>query len=179
MTSRLFPPHVREQSAPLAPLTVAQQLFAAEHHDLIYAFLHRKGVNVNEYYDIAAMGFLHAVQRYLTQPWLRRYAFPTIAWRAMGQSLAMDCRAEIRRKKAERLYLECCQTHLPDIREEAESRLILHDALSMASPEQYRLAGLRAQGYNVKEAAKMQGIQVKQAHRILAELRNICMHLYI
>lgn len=163
----------------MVPLTETQRQFAADNHDLIYAFLHKKGLSASEYYDVAALGFLQAVQRYLTQPWLKRYAFPTIAWRAMGRSIAMDCRAEIRRKNAERQYLERRQPRSLDIREETEARLILHEAFSSATPEQYRLAGLRAQGYSVKEAAQIQGIQVKQAHRLLEELRKVCGHLHI
>lgn len=52
----------------------------------------RGGLPAGEYYDVAALGFLHAVQRYLTQPWLRKYSFPTIAWQAMGREVAKDYR---------------------------------------------------------------------------------------
>lgn len=97
----------------------------------------------------------------------------------MGRDVAADRRAEIRRKNAERQYLDGSRVWSPDIREEAESRLILHKAYSVASPEQYRTANLRAQGYSFKETAQMQGIQVKQARRLLEELRKICTHLYI
>ncbi len=77
----------------------------------------------------------------------------------MGRDVAADRRAEIRRKNAERQYLDGSRVWSPDIREEAESRLILHKAFSVASPEQYRTANLRAQGYSFKETAQMQGIQ--------------------
>ena len=170
---------MRGQSAPLAPLTQEQQQFAAEHHDLIYAFLGRGGLPVSEYYDVAALGFLHAVQHYLTQPWLRKYAFPTIAWQAMGREIAKDYRTEARRRNAERLYLETQHTRQPSIREKAETKLMLHETFARSSPEQYQLAKLRAQGYTVKEAALTQGIQVKQAYRLLGELRQLCTQIYL
>lgn len=170
---------MRGQSAPLAPLTKVQQQFAAEHHDLIYAFLNRGGLPVSEYYDVAALGFLHAVQRYLSQPWLRKYAFPTIAWQAMGREIAKDYRAEARRKNAERLYLEERHIRRLSIQEEAETKLILHETFARSSPEQYQLARLRAQGYTVKEAALSQGIQPKRAYQLLGELRQICTQIYL
>lgn len=160
-------------------MTEAQRQFAAENHDLIYSFLHTSGCSISEYYDVAALGFLHAVQRYLTQPGLRRYAFATIAWQAMGREIAKDYRTGERRKKAERQYLESYRAKPFNIRQEAESGLILHDMFACASPEQIRLAQLRAQGYTLKEAAHTQGIQVKRAAGLLDDLRKKCAHIYI
>ena len=81
-------------------LSLEQRQFAAEQHNLIYAYLNEKGLYHEEYYDIAAFGYLQAVKRYLTQPALRQYAFSTIAWRAMRQSIAAFHRSEERRKAA-------------------------------------------------------------------------------
>lgn len=176
---RLYPPHFEVRPARLSPLTEEQRRFAEENHGLIYAFLGRNGCNANDYYDAAALGFLQAVQRYLTQPRLRRYAFATIAWQAMGREVARDCRAEARQKEAERRYAALSQPRPPDIHEAAESRLILHETLAQATPGQRQLIRLRADGYSVSEAARLQGIQVKQAGRLLKELRAACAHLYI
>ncbi len=49
------------------PLTEAQRRFAAQYHALIYGFLLEKKLEIREYYDIAAIGYLHAVQRYFTE----------------------------------------------------------------------------------------------------------------
>lgn len=46
------------------PLTEPQRRFAAQYHALIYGFLLEKKLEIREYYDIAAIGYLHAVQRY-------------------------------------------------------------------------------------------------------------------
>lgn len=69
------------------PLTEAQRRFAAQYHALIYGFLLEKKLEIREYYDIAAIGYLHAVQRYFTEKSLHRYRFSTIAWRSMNSSL--------------------------------------------------------------------------------------------
>ena len=68
-------------------MTERQRRFAAKNHNLIYRYLHEKGWEVSEYYDIAAFGYLRAVRRYLTEPGLSIYAFSSIAWRAMAQSI--------------------------------------------------------------------------------------------
>lgn len=72
------------------PLTEAQRRFAAQYHALIYGFLLEKKLEIREYYDIAAIGYLHAVQRYFTEKSLHRYRFSTIAWRSMNSSLNMN-----------------------------------------------------------------------------------------
>ena len=122
-----------------------------------------------EYYDAAALGFLQAVQRYLTRPWLRRYSFSTIAWQAMARGVASDYRAGERRRQAEQRYCEDAMVPAPDLLEE---RLILHDLMSAANSEQRRLVRFRLQGRSIAEAARAQGMSVKQARRLLNELRR-------
>lgn len=83
------------------PLTEAQRRFAAQYHALIYGFLLEKKLEIREYYDIAAIGYLHAVQRYFTEKSLHRYRFSTIAWRSMNSSLNTFRRQEQRRQSHE------------------------------------------------------------------------------
>lgn len=49
------------------PMTPAQQLFAEEHHNLVYAFLNEKKLPEDEYYDVVVFGYLQAVMDYTTQ----------------------------------------------------------------------------------------------------------------
>lgn len=168
--SRLFPPCVREQSAPLRPLTEEQQRFAAENHDLIYAFLHRGRLPVSEYYDVAALGFLRAVQRYLTLPALKKYAFPTIAWQSMGREITVDWRTEERRRKAERRYMETSQ--LSGSCAKLETTQAFHDLMSGASEEQRRIALLRLQGCTMKEISQTLGMDAKRVRRLLNEFHD-------
>ena len=150
-------------------MTEQQRRFAAEHHNLIYTFLQEKGWSVSEYYDIAAFGFLRAVRRYLTEPALEKYAFSTIAWRAMGQSVTSFRRAEARQKDAERRYVEV-QPTASDPVEELESSLFLHELAAISTEEQYKLAELRLQGYTIAETARAQGMSPKRVCRLLREL---------
>lgn len=157
-------------------LSPEQRQFAAEQHNLIYAYLKEKGLYHEEYYDIAALGYLQAVKRYLTQPALRQYAFSTIAWSAMRQSIAAFHRSEERRKAAECAFVE----RLPmatNAWDELERSLILHDLAIASSLEQYAVTRLRLQGYSIREAALAQGISPKRARKLLKELYRVYLAL--
>lgn len=154
-----------------------QRRFAAEQHNLIYAYLREMGWPASEYYDIAAFGFLRAVRRYLTEPALQKYRFSTVAWRAMGQSITSFHRAEARRKEAEQRYVDAAAPPA-DPFEELESRLILHDLAALSSEQQYRLAAMRLQGYSIAEAAHAHGMSTKRVRKLLKELYRAYLELY-
>jgi RNA polymerase sigma factor (sigma-70 family) len=160
-------------------LTEDQRRFAAENHNLIYRYLYEQGRAVDDYYDIAALGFLSAVRRYMTKPELRRYAFSTIAWRSMKQSIASFHRAETRREAAERRYKETVQVTAPDPMSELEARLILHDLVSTASRPQYEMMTLRSQGYSIAETARSLGIEPRRVRSLLRELYRVYLKLYM
>lgn len=81
-----------------APLTQEERRFAADNHRLIHAYLLRRGVPEEDYYGAAALGYLDAVRRYLSEPMLRRHAFATIANRAMRRCVSHAMRARYGRR---------------------------------------------------------------------------------
>lgn len=169
------PPEQRGKPAKMEALTDYQRQFAAQQHNLIYAFLNEKGWRADDYYDIAAFGYLRAVKRYLTEPSLQQYAFSTIAWRAMIQSIFAFHRAEERRKAAECAYLATQAQEDPLA--ELEADLILHDLAAVSSREQYAIAKLRLQGYSIVETALAQGISLKRVRRLMKELYRVYLAL--
>ena len=158
-------------------MTDEQRRFAAEHHNLIYRFLHERGWAVSEYYDIAALGFLRAVRRYLSVPGLEEYAFSSIAWPAMNQSIASFLRAEARRKDAELRYANGLAVSTKDTLAEVETRLLLHALADVSSPKQYELAKMRLQGYTIAEIALARGMSQVRIRRLLRELYRTCLRL--
>jgi RNA polymerase sigma-70 factor (ECF subfamily) len=68
----------------MKPLTADEADFASEHHELIIHFLSSRHLSEVDFYDIAALGFMRAVKKWFERPELHRYAFSTIAWRAMS-----------------------------------------------------------------------------------------------
>ena len=169
---------LEQRARPSAPeaLSPEQRQFAAAQHNLIYTYLSEKGLYHGDYYDIAAFGYLRAVKRYLTEPHLRKYAFSTIAWRAMRQSIAAFHRSEERRKAAERAYAENCPV-AADAWDDLEGDLILHDLAAVSSQEQYTVARLRLQGYSIAEAALAQGVSPKRVRKLLKELYRVYLAL--
>lgn len=119
---------------------------------------------------MADLGFLQAVQRYLTQPWLRRYAFSTIAWQTMARGVAAERKAGERRRLAEQRYVETVRP--AGLGVELEGRLLLHDLMAGATEEQHRLALSRLRGCSMAKAAQLQDMGVKRARRLLKDLRQ-------
>lgn len=170
------PPSVRGGRS--AALTDTQRQFAAKNHNLIYRFLIQEGWDQDEYYDIAALGFLRAARRYDMEAKLKRYAFSTVAWPAMRQSIACYHRAEARRRESEKRYAELHRKVLPDPFEEAEYNLILHDLVRTVDDRQYEMAALRLQGYSIAEIASRRGLSAYRVRKLLQELFRVYLTLY-
>ena len=83
-------------------LTEKQRDFAERNHGLVYSFLHSRNLPEDEFYDVAVFGFLRAVQRYTEEPKLKRYAFSTIAFRAMQSEVGHYRKS----KKAQKRFAE-------------------------------------------------------------------------
>lgn len=68
-------------------LTEFQRIFAEENHNLVRDFLRYNQLEMGEYYDVVALGYLDAVQTYDEDSKARQYKFETIASRKMSDSL--------------------------------------------------------------------------------------------
>ena len=172
-------PQPRGRPGTTGAMTERQRRFAAKNHNLIYRYLHEKGWEVSEYYDIAAFGYLRAVRRYLTEPGLSIYAFSSIAWRAMAQSIAAIHRAERRRQDPAPRVLSAAAPARPPPAPELEARLLLHDLAAVSSKQQYELAEMRLQGYSIAEIALAQGMPKIRIRRLLKELYRAYFQLYM
>ena len=64
-------------------LTKEQKKLVEENHNLIYSFAHKNNLNVNEYYDILAIGLCDAAQTFDEN----RGAFSTVAYHCMKNRL--------------------------------------------------------------------------------------------
>lgn len=155
---------------PLPALTEIQKDFAARHHSLIYTYLIRRQLDIPAYYDIAALGYLQAVRRYLTQPQLACYPFSTLAWRAMRRSLAVYFRAE-QRQLAVRLRLsDCLREKEALLWQELDAHLLLVDLLRIATPEQRALVRLRLEGHSIAGTARAMGLSSRRVSKRLKRL---------
>lgn len=74
------------------PLTIEEQSFAAEHHQLVYSFLRWKNLQYDEWYDTVIFGYLRAVKKWFARPELHCYTFSTIAYGSMKTSFLNEMR---------------------------------------------------------------------------------------
>lgn len=162
------------------PLTEEQRRFAEQNHALVYKFLHRHGLSVDEYYDIVIFGFLLAVQRYLTDASLAPYAFSTVAWSAMESALRNHRRTARRNL---RLHTgngwhgryRLCRRELPPENEwmsQLETTLLLHTLATLVTAQQMKVLQLRAQGVSVRSIAAQLKTNVPQINELLEDVRS-------
>ena len=79
-------------------LTEQERDFAEKNHNLIYTFLHRNHLEIDEFYEPAAFGFLRAVVKYHRLPWLKeKYEFYNIAWNCLRTNVGNEIDAKRRR----------------------------------------------------------------------------------
>jgi RNA polymerase sigma-70 factor (ECF subfamily) len=170
----------------LCELTLEQQTFAEEHHNLVYAFLHKKNLHGDDYYDVIVFGYLRAVQKYLLRTDLRRkYAFSTIAWRAMECELGRHRRAQsCPMRRAVTVSLEavsagierlmptedvCGSNRLP---EQLEDKFLWEEVFASLPREQAEILRMKADGYSTREIAVGRKRQCADIENMISGMRE-------
>lgn len=82
--------------ASLTPLSPAERTLAEQNLYLVPRFLRANRLSADEWYDVVIFRYMLTVQKWFRQPELYRYAFSTIAWKAMQSAVGNE------RKKADR-----------------------------------------------------------------------------
>ena len=166
-------------------LSDVERRFASEHHQLIYGFLNKHSLAEDEYYGVAALGFLRAVHSYLTKAELRRFSFSTIAYRAMSQSVS-QYRRSLKRQVgfADALSLDTggidgrpLATGLSAAERaaytELEEDLLLHALIKKLPPGHSEVVRLRLLGYGIHEIAQRQAVSDKTMRKLLRQIREV------
>lgn len=169
-------------------LTLEQQEFASEHHNLVYRFLRQNHLDEAEFYDVVIFGYLGAVQEYLEKPELLRYKFSTIAWTQMKSCMVSEYiyRNRPKRKASIGTYHEEFDTaalneFLPNrmtaIAETLDNQAIAIRLLSYLTPKEKTVVHLKADGYTYKEIAEQCNITIhgvdNRFYRMRRRLREL------
>lgn len=77
------------------PYIIDTKEFATQNHNLIYKFLKSKNLNIDDWYDVAAIGFMHAVNNYNCNI----SSFSTFAYRCMMNEIKMEKRKFMTEKR--------------------------------------------------------------------------------
>ena len=161
----------QKQSTKLAPLSKRQIRFAEKNHRLVYAFLQERRYDPpDEYYDLAVMGYLRAIERYFTHTYLRRFSFSTVAYRAMQQSIASWKRGENRRRQAEEAYCALYGRRETVCDAEPSEAYFFSELQKCGTPQQAAFALLRMQGYSIVEIAARYKLDPRRVRRLLKSL---------
>lgn len=166
-------------------LSDAERRFASEHHQLIYGFLNKHALAEDEYYGVAALGFLRAVHNYLTKAELKRFSFSTIAYRAMSQSVS-QYRRSLKKQVGftDALSLDTGGTDGRPLAAglsaaeraaytELEEELLLHALITKLPPGHSEVVRLRLLGYGIHEIAQRQAVSDKTMRKLLRQIREV------
>lgn len=74
----------------LQPLTEKEKQLAEKYHNAVYSFLHRHNYSIEEYYDVAIMGFLKGIQKYNRNESLQQWSILTICEYKMQTAIAQE-----------------------------------------------------------------------------------------
>lgn len=156
------------------PLTTSQSDFAAEHHNLIYAYLRRRRLPVDDYYDVVVFGYLSAVRDYHTRENLRSWTFPAIAYQYMRRVLFNYWRSIRRFGSWDMLPLDfgALQEADSNVESEAISTELNGRVERCMTPRQGEIIRLRTKGYSLREIQNTCCISYARLRKDIGALRD-------
>lgn len=146
-----------------------------ENHNLIYSYLHKMRLDINEYYDLAAIGLCKAAINFDKS---KGYKFSTFAYRCMSNEVVMQIRKENRRivpllildNDEDLLYSflasEIC------IEDEILATTRFEAIIRNLSPNKQKIIFLIASGMTQQEVADELHVSQPCVSRVLAGLRE-------
>ena len=177
----------------LRELTKEEQDFAAENHNIVYAFLRARNLCHDDYYDVVIFGYLQAVRKYLSRDDLRqRYAFSTVAWRKMQNSLTEHFKKQSRRsRKAVTVSWETAiigngtfaaaeiVTGQNSLMEQLDMEFLWDEISSLLTKPQTEALRMQADGYSTHEIAALQRSPLCEVEELLDSaqetVRELCL----
>lgn len=140
----------------LRPMTQEEREFAEQNHDLVIDYLHRKRLPMDDYYDIVIFGYLSAVQQYFRNPPVG-VEFKAMAFRAMKDSVLREGEYHARAKRCGvTVGLDDVELTAPrqDTERRVEGKVLLEQAVNVATPREARIIDLLIDGFALHEAAR-------------------------
>ena len=168
-------------------LTPEQQSFAADNHNLVYAFLNEKKLSDDDFYDVVVFGYLRAVKRFFEEPNLsQKYSFSTIAWGAMRSKLFNHYKSNSRQGQYtstvsldafiygddEALSLQEVLSAPDSNTVDFETELIMLELASKVSKREMDVIRMKADGFGVREIARAKRMPMRGVNELLAGVRD-------
>ena len=174
----------------LRPLTLEEQVFAAQNHNLVYAFLQEKELSEEVFYDVVIFGYMRAVQEYVSGTRFRVYAFSTIAWKRMENSVSNYCRylaAPSRSAPTVSLFSpvgtdadltwEDTLSRIDDQMMQFETGLLMRELAEKLPKEEMKIIRLKMAGCKMHEIAKREHLTFQEINELLANCKDEIIHI--
>lgn len=167
-------------------MTIAEQEFATQNHNLVFSFLNENNLDETDFYDVIIFGFLKAVKNYLTNTRLHQYTFSTIAFKEMRSSLSKHYEEQNRKKrKATTVSLDALILNggeyaklknivfMPDSQKiSIETDLLMIELSSMITRKELDILRMRVDGYALRDIAGFHSIAMKDVKEILTGVKS-------
>ena len=158
-------------------LTDYERQYAEEHHALVYRFLHDKGLDINEFYDVVIFRYLATVQRYLSEPQLRQYSFTTVAYSAMNSAVNHHWKSEKRWRElcpiTDTDYISRVIGTDPNRDEKNHTAALLWArAAAMLTDEERDIVTLKANGVSEREIGSFYGLTRSSVSGRMCKIRR-------
>lgn len=160
-------------------MTDEQKQFVSDNHNLIYSFLKKHGLDVEENYDLAAIGLCKAVITYNNT----KSSFSNYAYKCMFNEVFYEQRKKLYKSKIpeniiysynreidgeddeiDLLYFIADKT---DVANDAISKIFYENRLSKLTDRDQLIIQMTVNGYSQKEISKKIGISQSQVSRII------------
>ena len=174
-------------------MTEEEKRDAELHHSWVYSFLHRHNYSIEEFYDVAIMGYLRGVQDYHRKPNAQKHGMSVICERAMLNEMATYFRDQNRLKRKPQGGFVSIDAHFDDSNETFVNSIITttleedffeeydreHESerikkiLSQLTDTQRKIVILKANGKKHQYIAKKLGITESTISRELKKIKSI------
>ena len=171
----------------IQPLTAEESQFAAEHAGLIADYLHWRRLPECDYYDVAAFGYLKAVQKQFRNPCEpERQNFPALARVCMRYAVISQWRYDSAEKRggdtvsldaamspdSETPLHEAVPDPAVDIARQYEAKEAWARVHERGSDLELELLDLFAYGYDIREAARIMKLSARKCEALLRSIRK-------
>ena len=148
-----------------------QKLLAEQHHNLIYSFLNKRGMKIDDWYDVLAIALCNAVLKYKPE----KGKFSKYAFRAFDNAVKMEMRKNNSKKRnAEVVSIENIWnlgTEF-DLEEMVLENVNIAGKLNSMDIKTAKVLNLYAKNKTQEQIAKELGISQAQVSRILNKLKR-------
>lgn len=176
----------------LEPLTEIEKALAEQYHECVYMFLRMNHYPIEEFYDIAIIGFLKGVQKYCRTPELQeKYAVSTICMYKMKNAVSIHFRGQnaLKRKPVGGFVsldaeydnvnssrkgntLKDC-IGIDSFEDDIFYNEMVTEFLNSLSERQHQIVTMRLNGYTHAEIGSHMNVCSRTINRELKKIRNI------